>query len=116
MRRRARRNRGRERSRKPPAGSVKTVVGLGNPGKEYADTPHNVGFSVIDELASELSCRLRRSWRFRADTGEATLGGEKVLLVKPRTYMNSSGEAAAAILRWRRLGPQDLVVVVADAD
>lgn len=95
---------------------MKTVVGLGNPGKEYADTPHNAGFSVVDELAAELSCRLSRSWRFRADTGEAAIGGEKVLLAKPRTYMNRSGEAVAAILRWRRLGPQDLIVVLDDAD
>jgi PTH1 family peptidyl-tRNA hydrolase len=95
---------------------VKAVIGLGNPGKKYARTPHNAGFAVIDELARQRSCRLRRSFRFRAHTAKGEIGGERVILVKPVTYMNRSGHAVAAVLRYWKLLPADMIVVSDDAD
>ena len=95
---------------------MKTIIGLGNPGREYERTPHNVGFLVIDTLASRLDCALHRSFRFRAQTGKGLYLDREVLLVKPATFMNNSGQAVAAILSYRRLSPADIIVVVDDAD
>ncbi|HEY0840657.1 MAG TPA: aminoacyl-tRNA hydrolase, partial [Vulgatibacter sp.] len=66
---------------------MKLLAGLGNPGKEYESTRHNVGFLVLDEIAGAASARIDRS-KFGAFLGEATVEGEKTLLVKPQTYMN----------------------------
>jgi len=95
---------------------VKLVVGLGNPGAEYARTPHNMGFRVVERLAERLGCRFRSSWRFQARTASGVHGGEDVLLVEPQTYMNNSGRAVSAVLNYRKLTPADLVVVLDDAD
>jgi len=95
---------------------VKIVVGLGNPGKRYAGTPHNAGFSAIDELARSLECVLRRSFRFRSWIGNTVFKEENLLLVKPATYMNRSGTAVASILRHRKAEPSDMIVLVDDAD
>jgi len=95
---------------------LKAVVGLGNPGREYRDTPHNAGFSVVELLASRWDASLRRSWRARAKTGGCMFAGEKVLLVEPQTFMNRSGDAVSWVLRYNRLGAEDLIVVVDDAD
>jgi PTH1 family peptidyl-tRNA hydrolase len=95
---------------------LKAVVGLGNPGREYVDTPHNAGFAVVDLLASRWDASLRRSWRVRARTGGCMHAGEKVLLVEPQTFMNRSGEAVSWVLRYNKLGAEDLIVVVDDAD
>lgn len=95
---------------------MKTVVGLGNPGKEYESTPHNAGFAVIDELAGRLDVKLKRSWRFRARTGKGVAGSGNLMLVEPLTFMNRSGEAVAPVLRYSRTEAADLVVVFDDAD
>jgi PTH1 family peptidyl-tRNA hydrolase len=95
---------------------VKVIVGLGNPGGAYAGTPHNVGFDVVDRLAAELDGSGRRRFRFQAWVGRAALGGNELLLVKPRTYMNRSGTAVQRVLHYHRLSVSDLVVVVDDAD
>jgi len=95
---------------------VKIVVGLGNPGARYRNTPHNVGFATVDALAERLDCRLRRSLRFRAHVGAGRVADQDVLLVQPLTYMNNSGVAVGAVLRYRKLGPEALVVVMDDAD
>ena len=95
---------------------MKVVFGLGNPGKHYRHTPHNVGFAVIDKLASRLSCVLKKGFRFKARIGRAILNEEELLLVRPETYMNRSGVAAASILRHWGLTPLDMIVVLDDAD
>ncbi len=95
---------------------MKVIVGLGNPGKRYQQTPHNVGFDVIDKVACDISCELRRSFRFKARIGRGLFGGEEILLVKPETYMNLSGRAVAPILRYRKLTPADMILVADDAD
>jgi len=95
---------------------VKLVVGLGNPGGKYVGTPHNVGFAVADELAARWSERFRRSLRFSAKIAKASLNGESVWVAKPQTYMNLSGQAVGAILRYNKLARSDLIVVFDDAD
>ncbi len=95
---------------------MKVVVGLGNPGKRYSNTPHNVGWQAVDELANRLDCGWRSSVRFSAHTSRAKVAEQDVLLVKPRTYMNNSGIAAGAVLRYYRVEPADMVVLVDDAD
>lgn len=95
---------------------MKVIFGLGNPGKHYRHTPHNVGFAVIDKLASGLSCVLKKSFRFKARIGRAISNEEELLLVRPETYMNRSGTAVALILRHWGLTPLDMIVVLDDAD
>lgn len=94
---------------------MKLVVGLGNPGPEYADTRHNVGWHVLDVVARELAAgEFRLDKKFRAEIAEARRGGDKVLLIKPQTYMNLSGEAVGAIMRFNRLTPKDVLVLYDD--
>jgi peptidyl-tRNA hydrolase, PTH1 family len=94
---------------------LKLVVGLGNPGEEYARTRHNVGHLVADALAG--ACRCSFSTRkFAAEIAECQVGGERVLVMKPVTYMNHSGEAVGAALRFWKLGLEDLVVVHDDVE
>jgi PTH1 family peptidyl-tRNA hydrolase len=95
----------------------KLVVGLGNPGKEYAETRHNIGFAVVDRLAEKFNCSFRRKWRFSAEVAEAAMGDAgKVVFAKPQTYMNRSGSAVNALLQWSKIEPAQLLVVVDDAD
>jgi PTH1 family peptidyl-tRNA hydrolase len=93
---------------------VKIVVGLGNPGREYSATRHNVGFMAVDELAARWSVA---NWRekFGALVAEHR-GEETVLLVKPQTYMNLSGQAVSALVRWHKLDAADIVVIYDDID
>jgi PTH1 family peptidyl-tRNA hydrolase len=95
---------------------VKLVIGLGNPGREYGHTRHNVGFEVLDELVRRTEVTLRRSWTVPAWTGKADVEGEGVLLVKPRTFMNRSGQAVAAMMRKRGLKSADVIVVLDDLE
>jgi peptidyl-tRNA hydrolase, PTH1 family len=92
---------------------MKVVVGLGNPGRQYAGTRHNVGWEVIDYLARGPGVGSPRS-AFQAEVAEATEGGEKVLLVKPHTFMNLSGRAVRAVVDFYKLAPADLLVVCDD--
>lgn len=91
------------------------IAGLGNPGKEYALTRHNVGYDVVDRLAEKHSIRVDRI-KFRSLTGEGIISGEKVLLIKPLTYMNNSGLAISEALRFYKLTVDDLIVLVDDID
>src|SRR5919108_5470270 len=90
------------------------VVGLGNPGREYADTRHNVGFMVADELAR----RFGGSWRgkFSGELAQVRLDGLRLALLKPQTYMNESGRSVGAALRFFKLEPEALVVVHDEVD
>jgi peptidyl-tRNA hydrolase, PTH1 family len=89
---------------------LKLVVGLGNPGPEYARTRHNVGFLVADRVARALGAEFTVR-KFAAELAEARTGAEKVWIMKPQTYMNHSGEAVGPALRFWKLGVEDLVVV-----
>ena len=88
---------------------MKVIVGLGNPGREYAQTKHNVGFMLVDALADKLGIF---NWqeKFDALIAEGRLGTEKILLVKPQTYMNDSGRAVGPLMNWYKLPPEDLIV------
>jgi len=92
---------------------MKVVVGLGNPGSKYVGTRHNVGFDVIDGLAAAPGTGRFLS-RFQAQLAELNEGGEKVLLVKPETFMNLSGRCVRQIVDFYRLEVSDLLVVCDD--
>jgi PTH1 family peptidyl-tRNA hydrolase len=89
---------------------LKLVVGLGNPGPEYARTRHNVGFLVADRMARALGAEFTVR-KFAAELAEARAGPEKVWIMKPQTYMNRSGESVGPALRFWKLAVDDLVVV-----
>ena len=94
---------------------MKIFVGLGNPGAEYAKTKHNVGFMLADKLADKLSAD---NWRekFNALVAETFFNGEKILIVKPQTFMNLSGEAVAPIVNFYKICAEDLIVAHDDMD
>jgi PTH1 family peptidyl-tRNA hydrolase len=94
---------------------MKVVVGLGNPGKDYKDTRHNIGFMVLEELAARHRVEKQDS-RFDGIIAEIRINGEKVLLVKPLTYMNLSGKTVQPLLRWYKLDTHDLMVIYDDMD
>ncbi len=94
---------------------VKIIVGLGNPGQEYAATRHNIGFMVVDRLKRELHASETRK-RFRAEVAEAFVGGEKLVLLKPQTYMNLSGISAREAAQWYKAALEDILVVVDDIE
>ena len=91
------------------------ICGLGNPGKEYEQTRHNMGFLTMDVLSAKLGIDIRRL-KFRSLIGEGRIGTEKVLLVKPQTYMNNSGEALREIVSYYGVEPSHLIVVYDDID
>ncbi len=94
---------------------MKVIVGLGNPGRKYSDTRHNIGFRVLEEIARRSSIEKEES-RFDAIIGHIRIGGEKVFLVKPLTYMNLSGKAVQPLMRWFKLDLSDLIVIYDDMD
>ncbi len=94
---------------------MKLVVGLGNPGEEYARTRHNVGFLAADRLAQLARSRFTAQ-KFAAELAEARLGPERVWIMKPQTYMNHSGQAVGAALRFWKLELDDLVVLHDDLE
>ena len=96
---------------------MKVVAGLGNPGPEYRRTPHNVGFETVELLAGDLGTDWKDVSRFQARVARVERGaGAPWMLVQPQTFMNLSGVCVAPILRYHGGSPQDLAVVVDDAD
>ena len=95
---------------------MKLIVGLGNPGPEYSDTRHNVGFLIVDELARRHEVALRSQARWKARTAKVGGIGEGMLLAAPTTFMNLSGWAVREIAGFHKLEPADLLVVVDDVD
>lgn len=91
------------------------TVGLGNPGAEYRRNRHNVGFMVVNALAESAEIPIRRV-SFRALVGKGTLAGESVILAKPQTFMNKSGEAVAPLLRFYKIPVEHLLVIHDDLD
>ena len=91
------------------------VVGLGNPGKQYENTRHNVGFNVIDILAKEYDISVTKI-KHKALIGEGRIGSEKVLLVKPQTYMNLSGETLIDIYKYYKVDLDNIIVIYDDID
>ena len=91
------------------------IVGLGNPGREYAGTRHNAGYMALDVLAERHGIDIRRH-NFRSVFGEGRIGSEKVVLAKPETFMNNSGFAVRDLLNWYKVEHSRLIVVYDDAD
>jgi PTH1 family peptidyl-tRNA hydrolase len=91
------------------------IVGLGNPGKKYAITRHNIGFEVIDELARQHHIKVNKI-KFKSLIGEGQLFGQKIILVKPQTYMNLSGEAVNKLLKYYQVPLSNLIVIYDDID
>ena len=89
------------------------LVGLGNPGKEYEGTRHNTGFMAIDKIANDAGVKLDRL-KFKGLCTSATLGGKKVLLLKPSTFMNLSGQSVTEAMRFYKLPPEKVIVLFDD--
>jgi PTH1 family peptidyl-tRNA hydrolase len=105
-----------QKSRREREGSVmKWIVGLGNPGPQYAKTKHNVGFMALDELAARHGIALNQS-KCKSVIGEGVIGGVKTVLIKPMTFMNLSGEAVRAYMDYYKVQLEDMIVVYDDLD
>ncbi|MGL5989848.1 aminoacyl-tRNA hydrolase [Cetobacterium sp.] len=92
---------------------MKLIVGLGNPGREYERTRHNVGFDIIDEFAQKNGFNQFKD-KFQGMITEKTINGEKVILLKPQTYMNLSGNSVVQVVKFYKIDPVDELVVVYD--
>lgn len=92
---------------------MKLIIGLGNPGKEYEHTRHNAGFCVIDAIAKEYNVNVNTK-KFKALIDTTMVQGEKVMLMKPQTYMNLSGEAILQAMNFYQLEPKDILVIYDD--
>lgn len=89
------------------------IVGLGNPGKEYENTRHNAGFGSIDEIAKKNNISVTEN-DFNALIGKGYIGGQKVILVKPQTYMNNSGEAVRKVTDYFKVDPTSEMIIIYD--
>src|SRR5690625_2839236 len=94
---------------------MKCVIGLGNPGKKYEKTRHNIGFLAIDELAKRTNISLNHH-KFTCDFETAYINGEKALLIKPQTFMNLSGEGVRPLLDYFHIRTEDIAVIYDDLD
>ncbi|MFK7696858.1 aminoacyl-tRNA hydrolase [Paenibacillus sp. HJGM_3] len=95
---------------------MKWIVGLGNPGTQYAKTRHNIGFMAIDEAAKAWGISMTPQAKFKAVVGEGHVKGQKVFLIKPMTYMNLSGESVRAFLDFYKASLEDGLIVYDDLD
>jgi PTH1 family peptidyl-tRNA hydrolase len=95
---------------------LKLIVGLGNPGREYSETRHNLGFQVVEELAHRYRVKLRNDTKRRARVAKIGDIGDGVLVAQPTTFMNLSGWAVRDVASFHKVVPQDLLIVVDDAD
>lgn len=91
------------------------IAGLGNPGRKYENTRHNMGFMALDVLADSYNIIINKS-KHKALTGTGRIAGKKVLLVKPQTFMNLSGESLREIVRYYDIAPENLIVIYDDMD
>lgn len=98
------------------ANSIRLIVGLGNPGPEYAQTRHNAGVWLIDELARRFQVNLQPAPKFFGYTGRVTINGQDVRLLVPTTYMNLSGKAISALANFYRITPEEILVAHDEMD
>jgi len=94
---------------------MKCIIGLGNIGKEYENTRHNMGFMMLDRLANKYGINVDKKMK-KYIYGEGIINGEKVCLVKPTTFMNLSGETIVELMNWYKIEPKDIVVIYDDID
>lgn len=95
---------------------IKLIVGLGNPGAEYAATRHNAGFWLVDQAAREAGARLRDEKRFHGQAARAVLHGAEVWLLQPQTFMNRSGQSVVALAHFHKILPDEILVVHDELD
>ena len=95
---------------------MKIIVGLGNPGAQYANTPHSVGFETVDAIAAAAGVEWEEKRQFKCLWSRVSIAGQSCLLVKPQTYMNLSGESVAPLVRYSNATAADLLVVQDDID
>ena len=91
------------------------IAGLGNPGDKYARTRHNMGFRVVDKLADDLNVDITKA-KFKSLIGECRIGTHKVLLVKPQTYMNLSGDALREVTNFYKIPSENIIIIYDDID
>ena len=91
------------------------IVGLGNPGKKYANTRHNLGYITVDRLAEKTGIKIEK-FKFKSLVGEGIIADQKVLLLKPETFMNNSGEAVREVADFYKIEPENLLVIYDDID
>ena len=96
--------------------NLRLIVGLGNPGADYVDTRHNAGFWLIDEIAAQQGLSFRFEKRFNADECKFKAHGHDVFLLKPQTFMNRSGQAVAALARYYKIAPGEILVIHDELD
>ncbi len=96
--------------------AIRLIAGLGNPGREYADTRHNAGFWFIEEVARKAGASLRLEPRFHGAVARANLHGQEVWLIAPQTYMNISGQALSALAGYYKIAPEEMLVVHDELD
>lgn len=89
------------------------IAGLGNPGRDYVNTRHNTGFEAIDAIASKFNININKE-KFKALYGDGSIAGEKVILLKPQTYMNLSGESIRDFVHWYKIEPENVIVIYDD--
>lgn len=94
---------------------MKLVVGLGNPGKKYEGTRHNIGFDCVDHCAEQLNIELNEA-KFKGIFGKGIVNGQKVILLKPLTYMNLSGESVRALMDYYQIELEDVLIIYDDLD
>ncbi|MFZ2970530.1 MAG: aminoacyl-tRNA hydrolase [Minisyncoccia bacterium] len=96
---------------------MKLIIGLGNPGKIYQKTRHNIGFSVVDEITSHYGFeKFEFNAKFNSEIAKGSINGEKIIVAKPQTFMNNSGNAVRSIVDYYKLKIEDLIVIHDDLD
>ena len=95
---------------------VDMIVGLGNPGSEYADTRHNAGFWFVDEVARKYGGQFKNEKKFHGEVASASIAGQQVWLLKPTTFMNLSGQSVLALMQFYKINLQNILVVHDDLD
>ena len=95
---------------------MKLIVGLGNPGKNYQNTRHNIGFMFLDEIANRENIKFKLDTKLKCEITELKVNDEKVLLIKPQTYMNLSGQSVYAVCKYYNIDLSDILVIQDDLD
>lgn len=96
--------------------AIELIVGLGNPGEEYAATRHNVGFWFVDRLSEEFGQRFRKETKFHGEVAKIVVDGKPLWLLKPLTFMNRSGQSVSALMKYYKLTPENILVVHDELD
>jgi len=95
---------------------MKLIVGLGNPGKQYEKTRHNAGFMAVDFLAEHSGLAFKKSDKHKCELAEGQMLDEKVVLIKPQTFMNLSGQSVQSVISFYKIGLSDIIVIYDDVD